>query len=144
MQKPQTTSEKVNTPPDGFVVGTDRIECCIWCYSNLQDGSPIFRWKREPRPAAGLAPRPRTTRRVLRWHKVTPRGRTASDADSAAEILQNYAMGNLLMGSDEPDGLRREITDGLQREFTHRLHSHLEPWVMLYSLHWCYIALTLL
>ena len=31
MQKPQTTSEKVNTPPDGFIVSTDRPECCIWC-----------------------------------------------------------------------------------------------------------------
>ena len=32
MQKQQTTSEKVNTPLDGFIVGTDRTGCCIWCY----------------------------------------------------------------------------------------------------------------
>ena len=36
------------------------------------------------RPATGLAPRPRTTRRALRRHEVTTRGRTASDADGAA------------------------------------------------------------
>ena len=31
MQKQQTTSEKVSTPPDGFIVSTDIPECCIWC-----------------------------------------------------------------------------------------------------------------
>ena len=59
MQKPQTTSEKVNTPPDGFIVSTDRTECCSWCC------------------------RMGHTRKALRRHKVTPRGRTASDANGA-------------------------------------------------------------
>ena len=45
---------------------------------------PILRRKWVPLPAAGLAPRLRTTRRVLRRRKVTPRGRTASDANGAA------------------------------------------------------------
>ena len=53
-------------------------------YLVLQDGSPILKRKREPRLAAGLALRPRTTTRALRRHKVTPRGRTASDANGAA------------------------------------------------------------
>ena len=48
----------------------------------LQDESPILRRKREPQPA--LAQRPRTTRRELCRHKVTPRGQTASDAGGAA------------------------------------------------------------
>ena len=43
-----------------------------------------MRMKRGPLPAAGLAPRLRTTRRALRRHKVTLRVRTASDADGAA------------------------------------------------------------
>ena len=41
-------------------------------YLLLQDGSPIFRTKREPRPKAGLLPRTRTIRWALRRNKVTP------------------------------------------------------------------------
>ena len=54
IQKPQTTSEKVNTPPNGSIVGTDRTECCIWCcrmghLSSQGKGSTSWRrgWRRD-------------------------------------------------------------------------------------------------
>ena len=54
MQKPQTTSgsEKVKTPPDGFIISTDRPECYIWCcrmshLSSEGKESPSRRWHRD-------------------------------------------------------------------------------------------------
>ena len=58
MQKPPTTSEKVSTPPDGLLFPLIDLSVAGWVtYLQKEKGA---------RPAAGLAPRPKTTRRALR------------------------------------------------------------------------------
>lgn len=89
MQKQQTTSVKVHTPLDGFVLGTDSSECLV-----LQDvGSIIFSGKNELRAAeteedeVGAAPADevgatRRSRSAHCLHQATKK--VASDCSGAA------------------------------------------------------------
>ena len=97
-----TDNLKLNTLQDGFVVGTDRIECCI----GVAGWVTYLQKEREPLLAVGLATSPRTTRRALRRHKVMLRGRTASEAagttvDYSDTVGFNARMGLELTGDSQ-------------------------------------------
>ena len=148
MQKPQMTSEKVHHRMDLLLALIElSVEFGVagWVtYLQKEKGAPAGG------AAAGLATRPRTTRRLLRWHTVMSRDRTASDS-AGASVDYSGAGFNAGMGLEFTcDCQRRPSLDGsvnaLRRlglpTITQKLRTHYAVFTQRLRRHYAVITQT--